>query len=229
MPLMLGTDKKRLSKRHGATSVTEYERMGYLSEAMVNFLGLLGWSPGGDREVMSRDELIAPSTLDGISGGDAVFNPEKLDWFNSSVSGAPEPEDLADAREAAAWRRRGLWDDALDSDEERMAAARADAGAAARAPPCRISWSRRSHFSRSAWSTMPKRWGSISRPPISTSTWRRSRCARQRAEPFDEPRSRRPSRCGGRAGNQGRRVDSRGPRSPRRGKPSALESSRSWR
>ncbi len=58
IPLILGTDKKRLSKRHGATSVTEYERLGYLSDAMVNFLGLLGWSPGGDREVMSRQEMI---------------------------------------------------------------------------------------------------------------------------------------------------------------------------
>lgn len=83
VPLLLGTDKKRLSKRHGATSVTEYERLGYLSDAMVNFLALLGWSPGGDREVLSRAELIQAFTLDGISGGDAVFNPEKLDWFNA--------------------------------------------------------------------------------------------------------------------------------------------------
>ena len=58
VPLILGTDKKRLSKRHGATSVTEYKRMGYLPEAMVNFLALLGWSPGDDRELLSRDELI---------------------------------------------------------------------------------------------------------------------------------------------------------------------------
>ena len=57
VPLIMGPDKKRLSKRHGATSVTEYQRMGYLPEAMVNFLALLGWSPGGDREVLSRDEL----------------------------------------------------------------------------------------------------------------------------------------------------------------------------
>ena len=59
VPLILGTDKKRLSKRHGATSVTEYQRMGYLPQAMVNFLALLGWSPGNDRELLSRDELIA--------------------------------------------------------------------------------------------------------------------------------------------------------------------------
>ena len=63
--------------------MTEYERLGYLPDAMVNFLGLLGWSPGGDREMMSRDELVAAFALDGISGGDAVFNPEKLDWFNA--------------------------------------------------------------------------------------------------------------------------------------------------
>ena len=82
VPLILGTDKKRLSKRHGATSVTEYTRMGYLPEAMVNFLALLGWSPGDDRELLSRDELTAAFALEGISGGNAVFNPDKLDWMN---------------------------------------------------------------------------------------------------------------------------------------------------
>ena len=83
VPLILGPDKKRLSKRHGATSVGEYEAQGYLPEAMVNFLALLGWSPGsGDREVFTRDELVAVFTLEGISGGNAVFNQEKLDWFS---------------------------------------------------------------------------------------------------------------------------------------------------
>ena len=83
VPLILGQDKKRLSKRHGATAVGEYETQGILPEAMVNFLALLGWSPGeGDQEVFSREELIARFALDGISGGGAVFNPEKLEWFN---------------------------------------------------------------------------------------------------------------------------------------------------
>ena len=82
VPLILGPDKKRLSKRHGATSVGEYEKQGYLPEAMVNFLALLGWSPGSDEEVFTRDELVHRFTLEGISGGNAVFNPEKLDWFN---------------------------------------------------------------------------------------------------------------------------------------------------
>jgi len=82
VPLIMGPDKKRLSKRHGATSVGDYETQGYLPEAMVNFLALLGWNPGGDQEVFSRHELIDRFTLDGISGGNAVFNSEKLDWFN---------------------------------------------------------------------------------------------------------------------------------------------------
>ena len=82
VPLILGPDKQRLSKRHGATSVGEYERLGYLPEAMVNFLALLGWSPGNDDELFTRDELIAKFSLEAISGGNAVFNPDKLDWFN---------------------------------------------------------------------------------------------------------------------------------------------------
>jgi glutamyl-tRNA synthetase len=82
VPLILGPDKKRLSKRHGATAVGEYRSQGYLADAMVNFLALLGWSPGNDQELFTRDELVAVFTLDGISGGNAVFNPEKLDWFN---------------------------------------------------------------------------------------------------------------------------------------------------
>jgi glutamyl-tRNA synthetase len=82
VPLILGADKKRLSKRHGATSVTEYQRQGYLPDAMVNFLALLGWSPGGDRELLSVSELVESFSLEGISGGHAVFNTEKLDWMN---------------------------------------------------------------------------------------------------------------------------------------------------
>jgi glutamyl-tRNA synthetase len=94
VPLILGQDKKRLSKRHGATSVMEYARAGYLPEAMVNFLALLGWSPGNDRELMSRAELIQAFTLEGISGGNAVFNPEKLDWMNGQYITALPGEQL---------------------------------------------------------------------------------------------------------------------------------------
>ena len=82
VPLILGSDKKRLSKRHGATSVMEYAKQGYLPEAMMNFLALLGWSPRSNQELFSRDELVAAFSIEGISGGNAVFNAEKLDWFN---------------------------------------------------------------------------------------------------------------------------------------------------
>jgi len=95
VPLILGADKKRLSKRHGATSVIEYQRQGYLAPAMVNFLALLGWSPGGDRELMTSDEMIASFTLEGISGGNAVFNTEKLDWMNGQYIARLPIEQLA--------------------------------------------------------------------------------------------------------------------------------------
>ncbi len=82
VPLIVGADKQRLSKRHGATSVMEYEKQGYLPEAMFNFLALLGWGTGSNDELFTRDELVQRFNLEGISGGNAVFNTEKLDWFN---------------------------------------------------------------------------------------------------------------------------------------------------
>ena len=97
VPLILGADKKRLSKRHGATSVTEYQRLGYLPEAMINFLALLGWSPGGDRELMSVDDLSRGFALEGISGGNAVFDTDKLDWMNGQYIARLPVAGLADA------------------------------------------------------------------------------------------------------------------------------------
>jgi glutamyl-tRNA synthetase len=108
VPLILGTDKKRLSKRHGATSVTEYQRLGYLPEAMTNFLALLGWSPGDDREIFTRAELIEAFSLEGISGGNAVFNPEKLDWVNQQHILRMGAADLA-ARLEPLLGAAGLW------------------------------------------------------------------------------------------------------------------------
>jgi len=96
VPLILGADKKRLSKRHGATSVTEYQRQGYLPEALVNFLALLGWAPGDDRELMSWAEMIEAFSLDGISSGDAVFNTEKLDWMNGQYIARLPAAELAE-------------------------------------------------------------------------------------------------------------------------------------
>jgi glutamyl-tRNA synthetase len=113
VPLILGPDKKRLSKRHGATSVMEYARQGYLPEAMVNFLALLGWSPGsGDRELFTRQELAAVFDLSGISGSSAVFNNEKLEWFNQQYIVTLAPEELT-ARISPLLEQAGLWDPAF--------------------------------------------------------------------------------------------------------------------
>jgi glutamyl-tRNA synthetase len=117
VPLIMGPDKKRLSKRHGATSVIEYARLGYLPAAMVNFLALLGWSPGkGDQELFSRDELIAAFTLEGISGGNAVFNTDKLDWFNHQYLNALSDRELITTLrpllvEAGLWEERFAGED----------------------------------------------------------------------------------------------------------------------
>ena len=116
VPLILGADRKRLSKRHGATSVMEYANQGYLPEAMVNFLALLGWSPGaGDRELFSKRELVEVFSLDGISGGNAVFNPEKLDWFNQQYIMRLAPDELA-RRVKPSFQAAGLWDEAYLED-----------------------------------------------------------------------------------------------------------------
>jgi len=121
VPLILGPDKKRLSKRHGATSVGEYERLGYLPEAMVNFLALLGWSPGDDRELLTRAELTDAFSLERISGGNAVFNPDKLDWFNQQHMTRLSGEDLF-SRLGPMLAGAGLIDDAL-ADRARTIAA----------------------------------------------------------------------------------------------------------
>jgi len=82
LPLILGPDRSKLSKRHGAVSVFEYREQGYLSEALINFMALLGWNPGDDREIFSLENLIKEFSLEKIQKGGAVFNIEKLDWFN---------------------------------------------------------------------------------------------------------------------------------------------------
>jgi len=109
VPLIMGADKQRLSKRHGATSVMEYEKLGYLPEAMVNFLALLGWGTGSNDELLTKDELIQRFNLEGISGGNAVFNTDKLDWFNHQYLLKLADEDLV-ARVAGLgpWGLEGL-------------------------------------------------------------------------------------------------------------------------
>lgn len=81
-PMILGPDRSKLSKRHGATSVAEYRAAGYLPEALVNFMALLGWHPADEREVFSREELIREFSLERAQKAGAVFNHEKLEWLN---------------------------------------------------------------------------------------------------------------------------------------------------
>ena len=92
--MIMGPDNKRLSKRHGATSVTAYRDRGYLPEALVNYLTRLGWSHG-DQEIFSMDELVEKFTLDNVGKSAAVFNPEKLEWLNSWYIRNKPPEDIA--------------------------------------------------------------------------------------------------------------------------------------
>jgi glutamyl-tRNA synthetase len=97
VPLILGPDKTRLSKRHGATSVISYKDMGIVPEAFRNFLALLGWSPGPahkDREIFLSDDLIQLFSLDGISKSNAVFDNDKLAWFNTEYIRAYEAAKL---------------------------------------------------------------------------------------------------------------------------------------
>jgi len=94
VPLILGSDKTRLSKRHGATSVTAYRDQGYLHEAFRNFLALLGWSPGEDKEKMSTEELIRRFSFAGINRSNAVFNLDKLGWLNSQYLSTTPATDL---------------------------------------------------------------------------------------------------------------------------------------
>ncbi|HDY72867.1 MAG TPA: glutamate--tRNA ligase [bacterium] len=93
LPLILGSDKSKLSKRHGAVSIGEYQKQGYLPEAMINFMALLGWSPQsgispqrggnpGHEDILSMKQLIKEFSLEKIQKGGAVFNIDKLDWFN---------------------------------------------------------------------------------------------------------------------------------------------------
>ncbi len=84
LPLILGQDKSKLSKRHGATtSIDDYREQGYLPEAMINFIVLLGWHPSGDREIFSLNDLQQEFTLERIQKTGATFNPQKLDWLNN--------------------------------------------------------------------------------------------------------------------------------------------------
>lgn len=83
LPIVVGSDKQKLSKRHGAKSVLEYQGEGYLPETIINFMALLGWSPKSNEEIFSLEELIKTFDISHVNSTNPVFNLEKLDWFNS--------------------------------------------------------------------------------------------------------------------------------------------------
>jgi glutamyl-tRNA synthetase len=95
VPMILGADKARLSKRHGATSVIAYRDMGYLPEALINYLVRLGWS-NGDDEIFSLDEMIQKFDIGNVGRSASVFNTEKLNWLNAHYIKNGDPERLAD-------------------------------------------------------------------------------------------------------------------------------------
>ena len=117
LPLLLNADRSKLSKRQGDVAVEDYRARGVLPAALVNFVALLGWNPGDDREMFSFDELAAEFTLDRVSKAGAVFDIEKLKWFNAQYLRALPPAELAAL--CAPWMREAGID---TSDTERSAA-----------------------------------------------------------------------------------------------------------
>ena len=97
VPLLLGKDKAKLSKRHGAAAMEDYMRMGYLPDALVNYMSLLGWSPGTEREIFSRVELVRMFDLQNIQSHPAVFDMDKLAWMNGTYIRAMPEDELSDA------------------------------------------------------------------------------------------------------------------------------------
>lgn len=115
--MILGADGKKLSKRHGATSVEEYRDAGYLSDAFVNYLALLGWSLDGETTVIPRDVLASQFSLERISKNPATFDPKKLDWMNAEYINAMSDADFADQIMLPELHEAGLIDNGFEADE----------------------------------------------------------------------------------------------------------------
>lgn len=94
IPLILGEDRSRLSKRHGATSVRDYKLAGYLPQAMINYLALLGWSPGNNQEIIGLQEMVEKFTLERVQSTGAIFNIKKMDWVNGEYIRSFPPAEL---------------------------------------------------------------------------------------------------------------------------------------
>ncbi len=94
LPLVLGPDKLKLSKRRGALSLTEYKKLGFLPEAILNGIAFVGWNPGTDEEIFTRDKLIKTFSFSGVQKSPAIFNEKKLEWFNREHIKLLPPEEI---------------------------------------------------------------------------------------------------------------------------------------
>ena len=109
LPLILGPDKKRLSKRHGATSVLEYKKQGFLPAALKNYLVRLGWSPSDDQEIFTEENLIERFDIGRINKANALFDPQKLEWMNGQYVSTATAEELAPEVQSLL-KEEKLWD-----------------------------------------------------------------------------------------------------------------------
>ena len=112
--MILGADGKKLSKRHGATSVEEFRDEGYLPDAFVNYLALLGWSPDGETTIVPRDVLASTFSLDRVSKNPATFDPAKLDWINAEYLAAMDDAEFAEKIMVPELLEAGLMANATD-------------------------------------------------------------------------------------------------------------------
>jgi glutamyl-tRNA synthetase len=96
LPLILDKDRSKMSKREGAVAVTDYEKLGYLKEAVINFIALLGWSPGDDKEIMAREEMVELFSVDKINPTNAIFDMTKLRWMNGEYIRKADNNQLVD-------------------------------------------------------------------------------------------------------------------------------------
>ena len=217
VPDVLGDDGKKLSKRHGATSVDEFRAAGYIPEALMNFLALLGWAPDGETTIMPPDELVARFTLERVGASPATLDYEKLDWMNGVYLRALPPEEYADAL-VAYLARAGL-----DWPEERVRAA---------APLVQEKIERLGQFPEFAGFLFERRNGSDASPGARPGGARgRGRGARAASSRSRRRRSSR--RCAsspsGSARSRGRRSSRSGSRSPaRRSRRACSRASSCW-
>lgn len=128
LPLILAPDRSKLSKRHGAVAATEYRNLGYLPETIVNFLALIGWNPGTDRELFSMEELIKEFRLEKVQKSGAIFNSEKLDWFNKQyIDKLPKEvlvekmfEALSEEIVTAPWFKKDIFENIIPIIQEKI-------------------------------------------------------------------------------------------------------------